>query len=689
MAGSRRVVWGLFWLTVCFLPCTGWCQDVVINEIMYHPSSLRTEDEYIELLNRGTAPVSLKGWRITDGVDFNFPAIYLQPGQYLVVAANLTSFTLKYPGVTNVVGKWRGHLDNPGERIEIEDSLGNQVDEVRYADSGDWAQREEGPLSYGHRGWVWSDAHGGGGRSLELINPNMPNQYGQNWAASSANQGTPGAANSVGDVNVAPLILDVSLQPILPKSTQSVAVTARLLDEAGAPSAVTVHYRKDGDASFLTTPMRDDGLTSDGLAGDGVYGAILPPQPDKTVVELYIEARDIVNNTRTYPAPSLVGGVPKQTVNLLYLVDDTAPASTSMPLYHLIMTNAERQELVTIGDGTDPPGVTNERYSSAQMNGTFISRDKEGIKARYNVGVRNRGEGTSGRPPNNYHVSFRPDHAWSGVTGINLNSKYGHLQLLGSLLFAASGVAHENARAAQVRVNGANLATSNNVMYGSYCLVEARDSDFVENHFPSDPEGNLYRAVWSNYNADLRYFGENPASYAPYYLKETNQDENDWRDFIELTRVLNNTPDSQYVSEAQRLVNVEQWMEYFALNTLLTNNETCLGTGYGDDFGAYRGLLDRRFVLLHHDNDTILGKGGRGNDDRIRPRREQQVSHRLLPARVHRCGRVALQRAAAQPHARRRRGGVSERAGSGAVQYAGRSRRDHVQHAGIHHRLAP
>jgi hypothetical protein len=279
------------------------------------------------------------------------------------------------------------------------------------------------------------------------------------------------------------------------------------------------------------------------------------------------------------------------------------------PLYHLIMTNAERQELVAIGDGTDPPGVTNERYSEAQMNGTFISRDEEGTKARYNVGVRNRGEGTSGNPPNNYHVSFRGDHAWNGVTGINLNSKYGHLQLLGSLLFAASGVAHENARAAQVRVNGANLATSNNVMYGSYCLVEARDSDFVENHFPNDPGGNVYRAVWSNYNADLRYLGENPASYAPYYLKETNQDENDWRDFIELTRVLNNTPDSQYVSEARRLVNVEQWMEYFALNTLLTNNETCLGTGYGDDFGVYRGLLDRRFVLLHHDNDTILGKG--------------------------------------------------------------------------------
>ena len=49
----------------------------------------------------------------------------------------------------------------------------------------------------GHRGWQWSDAHDGGGKSLELINAALPNEFGQNWAASLVDGGTPGRANSV------------------------------------------------------------------------------------------------------------------------------------------------------------------------------------------------------------------------------------------------------------------------------------------------------------------------------------------------------------------------------------------------------------------------------------------------------------------------------------------------------------
>ena len=43
--------------------------DVVINEIMYHPASEDDREEYIELLNRDTRPVNLKGWRLARGVN--------------------------------------------------------------------------------------------------------------------------------------------------------------------------------------------------------------------------------------------------------------------------------------------------------------------------------------------------------------------------------------------------------------------------------------------------------------------------------------------------------------------------------------------------------------------------------------------------------------------------------------------
>ena len=38
--------------------------------------------------------------------------------------------------------------------------------------------------------------------------------------------------------------------------------------------------------------MLDDGAHGDGRAGDGVFGARIPPQPDGAIIEFYVEATD-------------------------------------------------------------------------------------------------------------------------------------------------------------------------------------------------------------------------------------------------------------------------------------------------------------------------------------------------------------------------------------------------------------
>ena len=48
--------------------------DVVLNEIMYNPISGSGDDEYVELYNRGAAPVDLGGWKLSDGVSFTIPS---------------------------------------------------------------------------------------------------------------------------------------------------------------------------------------------------------------------------------------------------------------------------------------------------------------------------------------------------------------------------------------------------------------------------------------------------------------------------------------------------------------------------------------------------------------------------------------------------------------------------------------
>jgi hypothetical protein len=64
-------------------------REIVINEIMYHPISENSDDEYLELYNRGGVAVNLGGWRFTDGISFRFPSnTMIAAGGYLVVARN-------------------------------------------------------------------------------------------------------------------------------------------------------------------------------------------------------------------------------------------------------------------------------------------------------------------------------------------------------------------------------------------------------------------------------------------------------------------------------------------------------------------------------------------------------------------------------------------------------------------------
>src|SRR5688572_18964128 len=228
----RTIRWlGCLFLAAAF-PATS--QNIIINEIMYRPPfpGAAVAEEWIELHNRGTTNVNLKGWSFTDGVEFRFTNdLNIPAGGYYVVSANLQSFRTIYSGVNNVIAGWTGSLRNSGEKIDLANPAGEVVDTVRYANEGDWGIRRRGPVHNNHRGWVWYAEHDGLGKSLELINPNLPNEHGQNWAASGPVGGSPGARNSLYTTNIAPLILEVGHFPIVPKSSEQVTVNARFADE--------------------------------------------------------------------------------------------------------------------------------------------------------------------------------------------------------------------------------------------------------------------------------------------------------------------------------------------------------------------------------------------------------------------------------------------------------------------------
>jgi len=594
--------------------------SVIISEIMYHPDHPsqgveNIHEEYIELFNPTSESVNLLGWRFADGVGFVFPDVTLGPSEYIVVAADLSTFRAKYPAVINVVGGWSGRLSNSGEVIELQDASGGKVDEGRYSDEGDWAVRQLGPEDYGHRGWIWSDEHDGGGKSLELVNFAMSNEHGQNWAASTIDGGTPGAENSTADNDIAPLVLDTTHFPIIPWSDEPVTVSARIVDELTAGITAMLYYRKDGDPNFSTLEMFDDGGHGDNNAGDGIYAAVIPAHLDGTIIEFYIEAADAANNVRTWPGPSMVDGELKQ-IGLLYQVSDSLDQFQwpgRQPIYYLIMTEAERAELQYIGSHS------NDARSRVQMNGTFISIDGVQTQVRYRVGIRNRGAGSrtnsSNSYRNNYHVNFSNDSAfgeWNGVTALIINNRYGYIQLLGSAIWQSAGLPAADAKAIQLRINGRNLAQTNDHMYGSYVALGVIDSDFTKRHFPDDPAGNAY--ICASGEADLSYKGDNPNRYRDYYEKSTNIAEDDFNDLINLVYVLNNTPPETFVQDVSRVINLEQWLRYLAVDALAGNLEGGLTTPRGDDYALYRGRKDTRFWLLPHDLDTLFGQGDHSPD---------------------------------------------------------------------------
>ncbi len=162
---------------------------IVINELMYNNPGTDSL-EYLELFNNDDSAIDMAGFSFSSGIEYTFPAITMQPGDYLIVATDSAAFERNF-GVAAF--QWtNGSLNNGGELVQLRDAFGNILDEVDYDDAGDWP----------------SDADGGGG-SLILCDVDADNNVASNWKAAIKPTGvfagdgqllgSPGAANDCSD----------------------------------------------------------------------------------------------------------------------------------------------------------------------------------------------------------------------------------------------------------------------------------------------------------------------------------------------------------------------------------------------------------------------------------------------------------------------------------------------------------
>ena len=215
---------------------------VVINEIMYEPPALgtndNTRDEFIEIHNASGAPVQLfdpnrptNTWQITKAVDFSFPTNVVLPsnGYAVVVSFNpaadtnsLSAFKARY-GLSNdvsIFGPYNGHLGNTSETIHLKQPLTPDyafqseiwfvADQVSYASQPPWAcgtagtgaslQRQR-PGDFGNDPLNWSGITATPGHDNTLVTPGVPTittapiaqatTYGNSVSFSAAACGTP------------------------------------------------------------------------------------------------------------------------------------------------------------------------------------------------------------------------------------------------------------------------------------------------------------------------------------------------------------------------------------------------------------------------------------------------------------------------------------------------------------------
>ena len=603
--------------------------NIVINEIMYRPGTGFPENtslEFIELHNRSANAIALTGWTISAGVAFSFPAgTTMASGSFLVIAANVASFQAAHPGVANVIGGWTGTLANGGEKIELTSATGTAQDRVRYASEGDWAQRMREPS---FNGWEWTTPADGGGRSLELRNPQISNDNGQNWVVSSVAGGTPGAANSALTANIPPVIKAVKHSPAVPTSSDRVTISCELNDESAVTALTATLFWRD---ATITTPgaWQTVAMSSD---GKGRWFAPMDPRPNLAIAEFYISASDGAN-TRTWPAPTTEG----QNANCQYQVDNGA-ASTTAEMYRLILTEEENQAFATVSQSSD-----------RQFNQTLIVTRGQESDVRYRCDMRIRGNSSRSYQFKPLRISIPGDDDLNGSTRFNLNPKASHLQHLGMRLFQSAGLRAPDTIPAELRRNGVEYTTSSGSTpdYGQWVRLEDLNGEMVQHQWPLASSGGIYKKGRpDNYWRATQPPPNNPDTVFDGWLKQNNSAANDWSDLTSFftawmaacaphfpgsaandvagsgggsTSGIGNWAGTAFsageITSAETVADLDQWARWFAVMTIFQDNETNISNGQDDDYGVYfeprtvGATQQRRLQFIPHDLDTIFGLG--------------------------------------------------------------------------------
>jgi hypothetical protein len=156
-------------------------ENLVINEIMYHPED--DYPEFIEIMNFGSSPVHLNGFKLSGGISFLFQTeSSIQPGAGVVLSNDKALFRKTYD--FDAFGQYQKKLSNSGETILLTNEFNQLIDSVSYSDTLPWPTLADGE-----------------GYSLELIEGSLDNSLASSWRRSKKIFGSPYNSNTLTEID--------------------------------------------------------------------------------------------------------------------------------------------------------------------------------------------------------------------------------------------------------------------------------------------------------------------------------------------------------------------------------------------------------------------------------------------------------------------------------------------------------
>ena len=257
---------------------------VVFNEIHYNPVGPTESGEWIELYNQMGINVDLSSWKLSGGIDFEFPeGTLVPPGGLVIVAKDPGNNALD--GLPLVFGPYDGFLSNGGERIDLRTGADRLMDRRDYDDQGEWPIAPDGggvtlakkePLLFTGRSdhWVPSLESGGSPGALNFEQPGDPVNHSLiagnvAWKYTDSNTAPPASWNATNFVDggwnedLPPFSSNGGSEAIL-TITQHLVERFRASDIVGATNGQTLNIWPD--------TATDDGVSQNATAGgDPVY----------------------------------------------------------------------------------------------------------------------------------------------------------------------------------------------------------------------------------------------------------------------------------------------------------------------------------------------------------------------------------------------------------------------------------